>query len=149
MTASTGSDATRLPLLDLKFGAADHSRLRLCVEACAIRAGLGEPHLAEFLLAVHEVVDNAIQHGGGRGHLRLRRRNGALHCQVIDTGPGFGDQVAIPPGQPDVDAERGRGLWLVHQLTDRVTITTGSKGSIVSLTVALRDTDGADGARCG
>jgi anti-sigma regulatory factor (Ser/Thr protein kinase) len=144
MTASTDSDATRLPLLDLKFGAADVSRLRLSVEACAIQAGLAEPHLSEFLLAVHEIVDNAIQHGGGEGHLRLQRRGGVLRCQVRDAGPGFGAQV-IPPEQPDINAETGRGLWLAHQLAEQVTIASGSEGSVVSLTVALTNFDALGG----
>jgi anti-sigma regulatory factor (Ser/Thr protein kinase) len=136
MTAPLGPDATRLPLLDLKFGPADSARLRLSVEAGAIQAGLAEPHLSRFLLAVHEVVNNAIQHGGGGGHLRLQRDDGVLCCHVIDAGPGFGDQV-IASRRPDIDAETGRGLWLAHQLADQVTISTGSVGSAVSLTVAL------------
>jgi anti-sigma regulatory factor (Ser/Thr protein kinase) len=140
MTASADSDATRLPLRDLKFGADDLPRLRLSVEVCSIQAGLTEPHLSEFLLAVNEVVDNAIRHGGGGGHLRLQRHNGVLRCQVMDTGPGFGDQV-IPPRQPDIDAETGRGLWLAHELADQVTISTGSAGSIVSLAVALTEVE--------
>jgi anti-sigma regulatory factor (Ser/Thr protein kinase) len=140
LTAPTDSDATRLPLLDLRFGATDAPRLRLGVEACAIQAGLAEPHLSEFLLAVHEVVDNAIRHGGGGGHLRLQRRGGVLRCQVRDAGPGFGAK-AIPPQQPDIDAETGRGLWLAHQLAEQVTITSGSEGSVVSLTIALSKFD--------
>jgi serine/threonine-protein kinase RsbW len=140
MTASTDSDATRLPLLDLKFGAADPPRLRLSVEACAIKAGLAEPHLSRFLFAVHEVVDNAIRHGGGRGQLRLRRYDGVLHCEVKDTGPGFGDQ-AVPPERPGIEATTGRGLWLARQLADQLAITTGAAGSIVSLAIVLADVD--------
>lgn len=146
MTAPLDSDATRLPLLDLKFGAADSARLRLSVEACAIQAGLAEPHLSSFLLAVHEVVYNAIEHGGGRGHLRLQRDDGVLRCHVIDAGPGFVDQV-IPSRRPDIDAETGRGLWLADQLADQVTISTGSAGSVVSLTVALGEIDDELGGR--
>ncbi len=138
MTAGMSSHAARPPVLDLRFDAAGSSRLRLKVEACAMRAGLTEPHRSEFLLAVHEIVDNAIQHGGGGGHLQLHRQNGFLHCQVTDNGPGFGDQV-IPPEQPAVDAETGRGLWLAHQLADKLAITTGSNGSVVTMTVVLTD----------
>jgi anti-sigma regulatory factor (Ser/Thr protein kinase) len=136
MTAQTGAHAARSPLLDLTFSAADSPRLRLSVEACAVRAGLTEPHRSEFLLAVHEVVGNAIQHGGGAGHLQLHRQNGFLHCRVADSGPGFGDQ-AIVPKRPDIDTETGRGLWLAHQLTDKVAISTSSEGSVVTMTVVL------------
>ena len=136
MTAYMDSHAARPPLLDLMFGAADSPRLRLSVEICATRAGLAEPYRSEFLLAVHEAVGNVIQHGGGRGYLRLHRQDGYLHCRVEDTGPGFGDQV-IPPRRPDIDADTGRGLWLAHQLTDKVAITTSPEGSVVTMTVVL------------
>lgn len=140
MTAPADSEATWRQLLDLKFGVADLPRLRLGIETSAAQAGLTEPRRSEFLLAVHEVVDNAVRHGGGRGHLRLQRRDGVLRCQVTDAGPGFGDQ-AIPTGQSDFDTAAGRGLWLVHQLADQVAISTGSAGSVVSLTVPLADLD--------
>jgi signal transduction histidine kinase len=42
-----------------------------------------------FVLAVHEVTGNAVQHGGGRGRARLWYADGALRCRVTDDGPGL------------------------------------------------------------
>jgi anti-sigma regulatory factor (Ser/Thr protein kinase) len=140
MTAQPNAHATRPPLLDLTFGATDSPTLRLRLEACVRLAGLAEPHRSEFLLAVHEVVGNAIQHGGGKGHLQLHRHKGFLRCRIVDAGPGFGEQAAGPPRQPRVDAEAGRGLWLAHQLTDTVAISTSPEGSVVTMTVLLTGT---------
>jgi len=54
-------------LLDIFFTAADLARLRRCLADTARLAGLAEPRRGEFVLAVHEVTGNAVQHGGGRG----------------------------------------------------------------------------------
>jgi serine/threonine-protein kinase RsbW len=136
MTTRPRWSSARPPVLALRFGAADTPRLRLSVAAWATRAGLGEPHRSEFLLAVYEIVDNAIRHGGGSGHLQLHRQNGFVCCQVTDDGPGLGDQV-VPPERPDADAPAGRGLWLAHQLADKVAIRTGPEGSVVTMTAVL------------
>jgi anti-sigma regulatory factor (Ser/Thr protein kinase) len=58
-------------LLDMFFTAADLARLRRCLTDTARLAGLAEPRRGEFVLAVHEVTGNAVQHGGGRGRARL------------------------------------------------------------------------------
>jgi anti-sigma regulatory factor (Ser/Thr protein kinase) len=135
MTAQKGSVALHL-LLDVEFSADDPPRLRLSMAACAVRAGLAEPRRGEFLLAVHEVVENAIRHGGG--HLLLHHRDGTLHCQVKDAGPGFPDRP-IANGPPDADAETGCGLWLAQQLADEVTIASESTGSTVTVSMAVTD----------
>jgi anti-sigma regulatory factor (Ser/Thr protein kinase) len=58
-------------LLDMFFTAADLARLRRCLTDTARLGGLAEPRRSEFVLAVHEVTGNAVQHGGGRGRARL------------------------------------------------------------------------------
>ena len=61
---------TGVLLLDMFFTAADLARLRRCLTDTARLAGLAglaEPRRGEFVLAVHEVTGNAVQHGGGRG----------------------------------------------------------------------------------
>jgi anti-sigma regulatory factor (Ser/Thr protein kinase) len=41
------------------------------------------------VLAIDEIVANAVVHGGGRGELRLAADNGRLRCEVRDRGGGF------------------------------------------------------------
>jgi anti-sigma regulatory factor (Ser/Thr protein kinase) len=138
-------------LLDMYFTAEDLSRLRRCLADVVRLAGLAEPRRSDFVLAVHEVTGNAVQHGGGRGRARLWYADGALRCRVTDDGPGLSDQ-AIPDALPDPCScpdfdEDGRGLWLARELSDRLHITGGPGGAIVTLefelvTTAHRDTPG-------
>src|SRR5262249_46278408 len=109
-------------------------------------AGLDEPRRSEFVLAVHEVTGNAVQHGGGRGRARLWYADGALRCRVTDDGPGF-TGAAIPAALPAPDfGEDGRGVWLAQELSDRLYVTGGPGGAIVTLefdlAVTHRDTPG-------
>jgi anti-sigma regulatory factor (Ser/Thr protein kinase) len=133
-------------LLDVFFTGADLARLRRCLDDVARLAGLDEPRRSEFVLAVHEVTGNAIQHGGGRGRARLWYVDGALRCRVTDDGPGLTD-AAIPAALPAPDfGEDGRGLWLARELSDRLHITGGEGSAIVTLefdlVVTRRDTPG-------
>jgi anti-sigma regulatory factor (Ser/Thr protein kinase) len=138
-------------LLDMYFTAEDLSRLRRCLADVVRMAGLAEPRRSDFVLAVHEVTGNAVQHGGGRGRARLWYADGTLRCRVTDDGPGLTDQ-AIPARLPDPCSgsafdEDGRGLWLARELSDRLHITGGAGGAIVTLEFELvvttrRDTPG-------
>lgn len=137
---------TRVLLLDMFFTAPDLARLRRCLGNTARLAGLAEPRRSEFVLAVHEVTGNAVQHGGGRGRTRLWYADGALCCRVTDDGPGLTD-AAIPAGPSIPDfGEDGRGLWLAQELSDRLHISGGPGGAIVTLefdlVVTRRDTPG-------
>jgi anti-sigma regulatory factor (Ser/Thr protein kinase) len=124
-------------LLELVFGLEDVSKVRLRIGERAALAGLDEPRRGDFVLAVHEVVCNAIEHGGGGGRLQLFRCGGSLCCRVTDSGPGFTEDV-IPARAPGLFAgENGRGLWLTRQLTDRLEIAAGAVGAAVTLVMVL------------
>ncbi|MFG2191696.1 ATP-binding protein [Streptomyces sp. NPDC048639] len=132
------ADLRRERLLELLFAAEDVPILRRRLTECAARAGLGEPRRSDFVLAVHEVACNAVEHGGGAGRLLLYRCDGTLHCRVSDHGPGFTEE-AIPPDPPGLcGGEGGRGLWLTQQLTDRLEIAAGAVGAVVTLAMGLR-----------
>lgn len=124
-------------LLDLLFAGDEVLRMRPRVRECVTRAGLDEPRRSDFLLAVHEVACNAVEHGGGAGRLLLYRSDGALHCRVSDNGPGFTEEAvpAEPPGL--LGGEGGRGLWLTKELTDRLHITAGPVGAVVTVAMCL------------
>ncbi|MGP3984819.1 ATP-binding protein [Streptomyces sp. KR80] len=125
-------------LLELLFVGEDVPRLRTRIAECVAQAGLHEPRRSDFVLAVHEVACNAVEHGGGAGRLLLYRSDGTLRCRVTDNGPGFTEDV-IPPDPPGLLAgEGGRGLWLTRQLTDRLEIAAGAVGAVVTLVMALR-----------
>ncbi len=67
------------------------------------------------LLAVHEAMVNAQRHGGGVTRATATVEDGTVVVEVVDRGQGFG--VPDAPPMPDAVAERGRGLYLIRQLS--------------------------------
>lgn len=124
-------------LLKRHFTGETLPQVRAQVEDTAAAAGLGGVRLGEFTLAVSEIAANAVEHAGGRGRLELRRLPHELECRITDNGPGF--TPALPellPGLPD--SCPGRGLWLAHLVTDRLTVTTDTTGAGAEVTLAIR-----------
>ena len=84
----------------------DHSTitaLRHAVASRAATAGLAGERLDDFVVAVNELLTNAVRHGGGQGRLALWRADDAVVCEVSDAGPG------LPvPAERRPDAAGGR-----------------------------------------
>jgi serine/threonine-protein kinase RsbW len=125
------------PRLSQTFTAQTMPALRHAVRAYARRSGLTGDPLDDFVIAVHELIGNAVRHGGGRGRLHLRRDGDTLVCDVTDNGPGFATAVPAATAPPSPHTLGGRGLWLARQLTDTLLISDGPDGVTVSVTVCL------------
>jgi anti-sigma regulatory factor (Ser/Thr protein kinase) len=69
-------------------------------------------------LLVSELVANALDHAYGQVRLSFFAEDGLLRCEVEDANPELPTMRTV-----DVDAERGRGLFLVDALS-------GSWGSV-------------------
>jgi anti-sigma regulatory factor (Ser/Thr protein kinase) len=129
---------SRLPVpsdaLRMEFGAAEIPSVRQTTLSWARAAGLVEDDAQEYLIAVYEIVSNAVEHGGGRGISWLWQDGRQLFCEVRSArtipNPLAGYQ---PPGTAQ---ERGRGLWLARQICDQVTIYNDD-GAIVQLTKTM------------
>lgn len=107
------------------------------VQSYARTTGLLDDAVDEFVLAVNEIVANAVAHGGGHGSLQLWSDDDQLHCRVSDRGPGMPtDRLTCQP--PPLSASRGRGLWLAHQFC-HLDIDTGGSGTTVELSTPLAD----------
>jgi len=120
---STGGAADERALLDERFDAATLHRLRGRVAACAIATGMAASRVPDLVLAVHELAANAVRHGAGAGQLLVRAiPGGALSFQVSDTGQG-------PETWP---VRPGHGLWIVREIADRMTMSSGPDGSRVT-----------------
>jgi anti-sigma regulatory factor (Ser/Thr protein kinase) len=154
--AEPGHDAPELAearsvLLEQDFDGGSLYALRAAVAAHAAEAGLSGTRLYDVVTAAHELAANAVRHGAGNGRLSLWVADGALHCQVHDTGPSTVTRVAVPPaavppaavppaGGTRADAgasaaaarpaswpaEHGHGLWVLGQVADQFTIDRGS-----------------------
>lgn len=119
-------------------------RARLQVEAFARAFGFPEPKVEDVALALSEAMFNALDHGccpDGAMWVDVRwqppRR---LEIAVEDGGPDperceelrkalFAD----PPDLPDVEQERGRGLFLIRARSDEVKVELGARGVRVVL----------------
>ncbi|SEH03121.1 Anti-sigma regulatory factor (Ser/Thr protein kinase) [Nonomuraea solani] len=119
------------------FTRADARHLRRSLATHVAGRGLSGVRCAEFVLAVHEGVMNVVEHGGGAGRVRLWRARHLLCCEISDGGPGIPTQCLDRAGMPGPDGECGRGLWLMDQLTDTVTVTSGLQGTVIQISVRL------------
>ena len=111
----------------------DHSRvtaLRHAVASCAGAGGLSGDRLEDFVVAVNELMTNAVRHGGGTGRVTVWRDGRSVVCEVSDRGAG-GARAPVRPARPVMDTPGGWGLWLAGELTDGITVDTGSEGTTV------------------
>jgi anti-sigma regulatory factor (Ser/Thr protein kinase) len=108
--------------------------LRADVRRHAAACGLGGRRLDDFLLAVNEIVANAVQHGDGERRLLLWQDGDRLVCEVSDQGPGLDDR-RVRAALPSPGALGGRGLWLARRLTDSLIVTRLPRGTVVRLSV--------------
>jgi anti-sigma regulatory factor (Ser/Thr protein kinase) len=100
---------------------------RKMLEGLLAAQGWTEEDVEDAALVATEVVQNAIEHGSrndGTEHVaaRLTVEPTGLVLEVSDPGTGkdprvlLAKDVAVPP---DLEAPRGRGLFLIHRLSAR------------------------------
>jgi anti-sigma regulatory factor (Ser/Thr protein kinase) len=117
------------PALDQAFDSGTLYALRSAVQAHAFAAGMPERRADDVVIAIHELAANVVQHGAGRGRLRMWQMPGALQFQVDD-----GARPASPDGTAPNAADRwpylkGHGLWLVREVADRMSLVSGPGGT--------------------
>jgi serine/threonine-protein kinase RsbW len=113
--------------LDLAAGLIEIRRLVRSVARRVMSSRAGD-----VVLATHEVAMNALTHGQGQGAVRIWSADDELVCEVEDHGPGIWDLLA-GTRQPAPHRDRGRGLWIARQLSDRLEIETTPHGALVRL----------------
>ncbi|MGQ5262094.1 ATP-binding protein [Micromonospora sp. ZYX-F-536] len=121
-------------LLSQPFTGATVTQVRHLLAARVAAAGLSGDAAEDFVLAVHELVTNAVRHGGGAGRLELYLRADVVVCEVTDHGSGMGDLLVEMPA---ADVPGGRGLWLAHQLTGTLMVVAGPAGVTASVSACL------------
>lgn len=143
---STDLDAHIRSYLDLPPDPVESTAPQLCLAdpsaAVARRAVrfLGEAlRLPGFavdaaVLAVSETVTNSALHGRAPVRLAAWARGGRLTVAVSDAGEGPHPLVGLVP--VPLDAESGRGMWILHQMLGDVRHRTDSRGYTVRFSVA-------------
>jgi anti-sigma regulatory factor (Ser/Thr protein kinase) len=122
----------------------DFVGLRHAVAEEIARTGADADLVGDLLLAVDEMVSNAVRHGRPPVGLRLWTAADRIVCTISDGGPGWDDAFAgYGPAHGDDLSRGGMGLWLARQLCDHVDISgghgaAGDAGVQVRLTVRLR-----------
>ncbi|MFG1946011.1 ATP-binding protein [Nonomuraea sp. NPDC048826] len=124
-------------LLTQSFTGAEVAALRKAVAWHATGCGLAGPRLSDFVLAVHESVINVVTHAGGRGHVKLWTMDGLLRAETVDHGAGIPGGYLDVHHRPPVTGFDGRGLYLIRELSDGVTVRTGPRGTRVEITMRL------------
>lgn len=97
----------------------------------AKQLGLTGDRLQDLTLAVAELTTNSVVHGGGSGTLRIWAEGKQIACEVLDRGR-LTDPLAgrRPPAR---DQLGGRGLMLVHYVTDLVRLHTAEDSTTIRI----------------
>lgn len=123
------------PTALLRFDLDGVTGVREYVTGKARRHGLDADAVERLALAVHEVMVNSVDHGGGGGMLRLWAEDDDLVCEVRDEGV-ITDPL-VGRRRPTLTQPRGRGMWMVNQLCDLVQVRSSPDiGAVVRLRIA-------------
>jgi PAS domain S-box-containing protein len=116
----TGTSSLPRLRFSLPLDAARLFRARQRIRDYLYQAGVADDVADTIILALEEAMTNAVRHSGSARDLEVRLRfDGAdLIADVRDHGKGFPVQQFDPKRLPDVDANGGRGLYLMAQLMD-------------------------------
>jgi serine/threonine-protein kinase RsbW len=125
-------------LLETPFAEGELPAIRHRLEEIACGCGLDPDEAYDWVIAVNELMANAIRHGGGAGELRVWR-DGDLWCEVRDKGPGFAAEPYLEPRErPAPSADGGMGLWIAQRMTHGMLIESGPSGTAVRMRTPLR-----------
>jgi anti-sigma regulatory factor (Ser/Thr protein kinase) len=116
--------------------------------------GVKNAEIEQLVLIVSELLANAVDHGGGppamsehdlesdaRMHLALMIGAHEWRLAVSDEGGGDPARVrqALRSAQlPDLEDERGRGLYLMRQLVDTMEVDQSSDGRGLTFRITRR-----------
>lgn len=117
------------------YGGEDLPAVRQFALAQATRLSMARERLMDVELAVAELTTNSVVHGGGRGTLAIWAEQGQLVCEVRDAGRLTDPLAGRRPPEPGQLG--GRGLMLVHYVTDLVRVYTGDDGTTVRFYLSL------------
>ncbi len=117
--------------------------VRLQAEAIARRVWFSEDEIYDIITAVGEVCDNAIEHGKSEMGIDVQylMTLEEFSVEVQDYGCGF-DPSGRGEEVPDLYNERGRGIFLMKNLMDRVEIdSVADRGTRIVMAKARKFKD--------
>lgn len=126
------------------------SEVRALAEKQAKMAGLPDERVIDFVIAVSEVAGNTVRHAKSSGSMDIWSDGNGVVCEIRDRGIIADPLAGRQPPPPD--ANGGHGLWLVHQVCDRVDLHTDKDGTVIRMYMYLhlgQTTPRHDGSRHG
>lgn len=134
-TRRTGTDRGHSPpptdayVAQLSGASAEVPAVRTAIRDLAERHGFAS-RASDLTLALDELVANAQEHG--RPPITVRCwYDGRLVLSVSDAGPGFNLREIVQSHPPVMLGRRGRGLWIIRQVTDHVHVDHDDAGTTV------------------
>ena len=146
--------------LDLPAAHSAGRMARQLLRQFALREGLPEAEVERMEFVAGELLDNAVDHGGGgaamdeedltedvRMSVLARVAGGGWSVEVMDQGgadlEAVRELLAPRDGAPDLEDERGRGFFLIREMVDELAVAKSPDGLGLSFRVRRR----YDGAR--
>ncbi len=118
-------------VIELTGDPAEIPSVRQAIRDLAERHGFAQRR-SDLSLALDELIANAQEHGTPpitvRGWYDAR-----LVLTVSDAGRGFDYRTIVRSHPPVMLGKRGRGFWIVRQLTDHVHVDCGPNGTTVRI----------------
>jgi anti-sigma regulatory factor (Ser/Thr protein kinase) len=111
------------------------AEVRSRAEKQARMAGLPDDRVVDFVIAVSEIAANTVRHARSTGFLDFWSTDDELVCEIQDAGHITDPLAGSKP--PPADATGGHGLWLVHQICDRVELRSDADGTVIRLHITL------------
>ena len=115
--------------------------------ASFLALGLSRELRSAMLLALDEIITNAMTHSGTDGPIivHVARDGDRVLATVRDSGSGFDPRCIQCDCPPALHAEGGRGLYIAIQLMDSVTVYS-DHGTIVHMSRGEGRQDGPSAA---
>jgi anti-sigma regulatory factor (Ser/Thr protein kinase) len=113
------------------------SEVRALAEKHARMAGLRDARVVDFVIAVSEVAANTVRHARSQGTMEIWYDASEIVCEIHDGGV-ISDPSSVGRQPPSADADGGHGLWLVHEVCDRVELHSDETGTTVRMHMTLR-----------
>jgi anti-sigma regulatory factor (Ser/Thr protein kinase) len=114
----------------------DLAAVRAIVHRYAVLAGLTEARAIDLVLAVNEVAANTVRHAKSPGSLKIWYDSEEIVCQIHDEGQ-ITDSLA-GSRLPSLAESGGHGLWIVHQVCDKVEMQSDETGTTIWLHMDCR-----------
>jgi len=111
------------------------SEVRALAEKHARMAGLPEPRVADFVIAVSEIAANTVAHARSQGSMEIWSDADEIVCEIRDSGIITSPLASLRAPSP---AAAGHGLWIVQQVCDRVELHSDEHGTVVRLHMSVR-----------